>query len=65
MKGKDKTGEVVLAMLDYYAKNCADKEMGYTYGFMDAVGFIRDYAGDSTVFAQEACYDPAERGDIS
>lgn len=33
---------MVEAMLEYYAENLKDRSMEYTYGYMDAVGVVRD-----------------------
>lgn len=35
--------DVVIELLkDYYAKNCKDRTMEYTYGFMDALAVIEE-----------------------
>jgi hypothetical protein len=33
---------MVEAMLEYFAENLKDRSMEYTYGYMDAVGVVRD-----------------------
>lgn len=36
--------EVIAAMMEYYHENGREKPMEYTFGFMDALGAVRDMA---------------------
>ena len=34
--------EAINALLDFYAKQASNSSIDYTYGFMDAIGVLRD-----------------------